>query len=275
MSTTKTHDLKHYASLDDADIDLAEMVFGLVAPFHEGVSIERYVRQTKKIFEDVGARHEALLAEGAEDDARTRLASLKYVISDQHGYDVVDGESLEVADLMRVIDLGKGNAAALCVLYMDAARKMGWEIEGLNFPKVFLCRLEKDGERVIFNPSQGCKMMEAHDLRALVKEGLGEEAELSNAYYDGLGARDTAVHLCNALKLRHIEMGDYRAALELVLRMREVAPDEYRLLLDAGVLHARLNQRDEAVGALEMYVDQAPDYYDRHEALMLLDELRS
>ncbi len=267
--------LKSCARQDNERIDLGRLCLMMMYDDHEGVSIDRHINHLNKNASDVRARHKTLLENGADDDAGTQLAALKYVLHEINGYDL-DGthhEILESADLIRVIDRAKGCQTALCVLYMDAARKNGWHIEGINFPGRYLCRMQKGGERILFDPAQGCCVLQAHDLRLIVKEALGEDAELSNEYLSAAEIKKTVIHLHNHIKLRRIEMGDYKDALKIVNHMRLLAPDEYRLLLDAGVLYARTQQTKKAVEALNVYIDQAPNYYDREEAILLLGEL--
>lgn len=267
--------LKQYADRQDGDIDLGALALAMVAPDHEGIPVDRYIRHFQKISDEVSGRYDALISDGADDDAGVRLAALKYALSDIYDYREDDAhyEMLESADIMRVVDRARGCPNALCVLYMDAARKVGWLVDGLNFPNLFLCRLEYQGVRLIFAPSQQCRVLEAHDLREIVKDALGKDAELSTDYLAGIGPRESVIHLCNHLKHRRIAMGDYQHALEMILRMRAISPDEYRLLLDAGVLCARLGKTSEAIKLLDEYILCAPNHYDRQEAQLLLNEL--
>ncbi len=269
--------IKRYASETDYDLDMGGLALEMISPSHEGVSLDRYKNHLTTMVREVKRRYGDLISEGADDDAGVRLAALKFVISETHGYkvDSPHAEILEGADIMRVIDRASGCPAALCVLYMDIARKAGWDVVGLNFPGLFLCRLEYESIRIIFDPSAGCKVMEAYDLRERVKTVLGEEAELSKDYFDGLGPRDTVICLYNLIKLRYIEVGDYEAALGIVERLSIVSPDEYRLLFDDGVLSARLGKMDKAISALELYIEKAPTQLEKQEAFMLLEELRT
>ncbi len=267
--------LKSISGTPDIKIDLGRLAVAMVSCDHKGLNVDRYLRHFGKITDAVAERCGALRDGGGAEDVGTYLASLKYVLSDTHDYRKTEPsfEILESADILRVIDRGQGGASALCLLYMDAARKNGWVIEGLNFPSHFLCRLEKDGVRYIFDPTQQCKVLEAHDLRGLLKGTLGNDAELSSHYFEGLNGLQTVVHLCNRLKSRRIEMSDYQGALDLVERMRIIVPNEYRLLLDAGVLYARTGKKEAAISSLNAYVEYAPNHMDRQAAYMLLQEL--
>ncbi len=270
--------IKASAEKADGDIDAGKLALAMVYDDHFGLtlpSLERYFHHFKIIAENVMRHYCALIDAGSADDVGVRMAALKNVIVGELGYEGDDPwhEILESADMIRVIDRGSGCCAALGLLYMDAARKCGWQVEGLDVASHFLCRIEHEGERQIFDPANGCRVMRAHDLRALVKDRLGEEAELSSKYMEGLDVRGSLIHLCNSLKLRRIEMGEYEPALEMIERMRLLEPKEYRLLLDAGVLYARTGQIEKARVCLEDYIENAPSPYDRHEAKVLLDEL--
>ena len=262
----------------ESEIDVGRLALAMVYDDHPGLmaaSLDRYFNHFRSVVERVQARYSTLINAGSADDVGVRIAALKGVIADEYGYAPDDPlyEILESADMLRVIDRGKASPEALGILYMDVARKCGWQIEGLDVVSHFLCRLEHKGERQIFDPSQGCKIMQAHDLRGMVKDRLGEGAELSSKYLEGMTVRQSIIYLCNSLKLRRIEMGEYEKALEMIERMRCVMPEEYRLLFDAGVLCARTVQTDKARAYLEEYIEKTPDPYDRFEAKALLDDL--
>lgn len=268
--------LDFLSSCGDEQIDLGLAAVAMSCALHPGRSALRYVNHLSGLVGDVQSRFEALREESAQDDAGTRLAALKYVLCDMYDYHAsADGvEPLEAADPVRVIDERRGYAAVVCLLYMHVARSMRWEIEGLRFPKYFLCRIEAGGQRLIFDAAQGCRLMEAQDLRALVKEKVGAEAELSSSYLEPVGDRALLIHIFNKIKARQIEMGDYAGALETLSVMRRCDPEEYRLWLDSGVLYVKTGQVEEAQRDLSAFVDVAPAGRDRQDALLLLDEIR-
>ncbi len=267
--------LNAVAVMPDDEIDLAPAAIALAACEHPGLSLDRYFNHLKKLAEGVRDRYVELLEAGADDAAETRLAALKHVLSDRFDYagDSENYDDLENADLIRVIDRRKGMPIALAILYIHAGQAQDWDIHGLNFPGHFLVRLDKDGQRLIFDPFEGCRVMQAPDLRALLKQAMGPKAELSAHYYEPAGGREILIRLQNNIKLRRIDLEDYEGALKTVEAMRRVDPDEYRLLLDAGVLYARTGRSKAAVAMLEDYIAKAPDPRDRHEAELLLQHI--
>lgn len=268
--------LDNLALVPDEEIDLGLAALSLAAPRHAGISLSRYVSHLDKLSSDTADRHTELLAAGAEDNPATCLAALKHALADGHGYegDQAHYDSIENADLMRVIDRGMGMPIALSILYIYAARSQGWQISGLGIPGHFVCRLERGGEMLIFDPFHRCQVLEAPDLRQLVKNAMGEQAELSAHYFEPVSNRAILIRLQNNIKHRLIDAGDYEEALAVIELMRKIDPHEFRLLLDAGVLYAKVGQRKTAITMLEDYIEKVPDPAARQDAVLLLRELQ-
>lgn len=274
-SPTLLDDLTDLGHRADEDIPLGDTALLMASRYHEGLDLGRYRQHLLKISADVRQRAYDLAQAGADDSAHTRIAALKHVISDQLGYrgNKDNYDDLQNADLICVIDQRKGLPIALSILALEAGRAQKWNVEGLNFPGHFLLRLEYQGTRLIFDPFDSFRILEAPDLRALLKEVNGKNAELSAAYYTPAGNRDILIRLQNNIKLRQVEAEDYAGALETVEIMRLLAPQENRLLFDAGVLYARTAQRQKAIDALDAYIKAAPTPGDRQDARILLQNL--
>jgi regulator of sirC expression with transglutaminase-like and TPR domain len=135
-------------------------------------------------------------------------------------------------------------------------------------------RLEKEGDRIIYDTFQAGKILEAPDLRSILKTNLGKDAELSNQYYDPCTNRDILLRLQNNIKYRLIDSEHYQEALEIVDLMMVFAPDDFRLKLDLAVLLARLERPKAAIENLEIYIEKMPIGIERREAEVFLTELR-
>ncbi len=268
--------LMAYGGRDDAEIDLFNAAMAFAVSMHPGIDSGRYFHHAQKLIRDTGERHAALIAAGARDDAGARLAALKHILSDREQYigDDQTYDDLQNADMIRVIDRRKGMPIALAVLYLHVGRAQGWQVHGLNFPGHFLCRMDYGAERIIFDPFSACAVMDAAGLRALVKQVRGPAAELSVDYYQPCTNRDILIRLQNNIKLRLIAAEDYLPALESIEMMLLIHPAEYRLLFDAGVLYAKTEQDARAVEVLEKYLAAADSAQDRHDAALILRDLR-
>ena len=262
--------------VDDGEIHLTDTALAIAAQESLGISIERYQIHIQKMIEEVSMRYKELLVEGASDDAKTKLAALKHVIHNTHGYegDSENYDDLQNVNLIRVIERRKGMPVAISLLYIHVGLAQNWDVAALNFPAHVVCRIDDSGERILFDPFHQCKILQAPDLRNLLKTLVSPQAELIAEYYEVASKRELLTRLQNNIKLRQIEMEEYSEAVKTIETMRRIDPAEYRLLLDAGVLYARTNQALAAVDALERYIELTPSTSDRQEALMLLQQIR-
>ncbi len=268
--------LQNVGALPDAEIDLAEAALALAMLMQRDARVEKYQNHLRKLCAEVAKNYAQALVDVSTGGAVLQLEILRQVLCDAHGYtgDSEDYDNIQNASLIRLIDRGRGLPIALAVLYIHVARAQGWDICGLNVPGHFMCRIGGGAEHIIFDPFEDCKVAEASDLRFIVKQALGRNAELSADYFVPCSNRDILVRLQNNIKLRQIEAEDYAGALETVQGMQAFDPEEYRLCLDAGVLYARNQQPSAAIENLEHYIKCAPSERDRREALLLLEQVR-
>lgn len=261
---------------EDADINIGLAALALSAHLHEGISTERYINHLDKIVSRVEEAYAKACADGGEDTLGLRINVLKNVVAEEFGYggDQDNYDDLQNASLIRVIDRAKGLPVAISILCMHAAHSLGWDVHGLNFPGHFICRIQDGPQSLIFDPYNNFQILNAPELRALIKGLLGTHAELSSAYYEPVSNREVLLRLQNNLKLRMIEVEDYEGALKIVKLMKKIAPNDYRLLFDFGVLLARTEQPQAAIEALSAYVEQAPNDRDRHDAALFLQQIK-
>lgn len=227
-------------------------------------------------------QHVASMASDLADLVRRRGASpegLAEVIARSYGYrgDTESYDDLQNADLVRVIERRKGLPVALSILYLDVARRQGWEAEGLAFPAHFLIRISFDGARHVVDPFNDGAVRDAADLRGLLRQVLGPEAELSPRHFDPVSDRDVLLRLENNVRLRLANREDWPTAAQSLDRMLAIAPDRPELLFEAGQLNARLDKRRAAIAAFERFLDvegSAGDPAVRARVSSLLQELR-
>ena len=174
-----------------------------------------------------------------------------------------------------VLKRRRGIPISLAVLYLEMAEQIGVPVRGVAFPGHFLLRMELESERLILDPFKEGKEMNAADLRQLLKSIVGQNAELSVDYYNVVPNREILVRLENNLKKRLIEGEDYGQAILAAEAIGAFSPDEYRIYLDQGVLHAKLGHNQQAVAALETYIAKTPSAKERQQASQLLQQIKS
>jgi len=252
-------------------LPIAEAALALAAFERPRVGFKRYRDHLRLLARDVG-RHP-----GAVGDLAARTRALNEIILLKYGYsgDELSYDDLQNANLMRVIDRRKGLPVALGILYMHSARAQGWDIAGLAFPSHFLVRLADAAGRVIVDPFHGGQICGAAELRELLKAAAGQDSELSPEHYMEVSDRDVLLRLQNNLKARLLQAQDHERTLKIIETMLMLAPDLAELWREAGMLHRHLGNLRAAGAALEQYVVRAPDGAARHQAAVILQQLRA
>lgn len=270
--------LQSVGEQDDADIDIFEVALALSLQNHPGISVDKYRNHFKSLCEKLQVTYQKLAAEMNGETLAVQIESLRRVLAQDAGYlgDDVHYDDLQNADIIRVIDRRLGMPITLCLLAIAVCRKMGWHAHGLNFPGHFLMRLDhEEGGRAVIDMFQACQELNAPELRQLLKQTMGKQAELSASYYEPCSNRDILLRLQNNIKLRLIDDEQYMAALDIVQVMRLIAPDDYRLDLDNAVLLARLERPKSAAEAITRYIEKVPDPHEKQEAQAFLRELET
>jgi regulator of sirC expression with transglutaminase-like and TPR domain len=252
-------------------LPIAEAALALASFDRPRVALTRYKQHLRAVARDVGRRSAAGVRLAA------RASALNEIILLKHGYsgDELTYDDLQNANLMRVIDRRKGLPVALGILYLAAARAQGWEAVGLGFPGHFLIRLSEGPERVILDPFHGGRTLDAMALRELLKAIAGQEIELTPEHYAPVADREVLLRLQNNLKSRLIQGQQHERAVRVVETMQMLAPDLAELWRESGLIHAHLGNMRAAMSAIEEFVARVPDGSARHEAAIMLQQLKT
>lgn len=253
----------------DGSVGLAEAALSLAALEHPWGAVDDYLAFRDALAGELGRSGAASAGE--------RAAALADLMARRHrfrGDDQDDDETCN-ANLMWVIDHRRGVAAALGILYLEAARGAGWAAEALAFPSRLLVRLEDaGGGRAILDPFAGGGVVAPHELRLLLKEAAGGGAELAPHLWESLGNRDILVRLQNDVKVRLLRCGRMERALAVVEGVLLFAPDQAPLWREAGLMQLRLGRLKAAVASLEQFVARTDNGAARRRTLQLLQEVR-
>jgi regulator of sirC expression with transglutaminase-like and TPR domain len=263
--------LREVGALPSPTLPIAEAALALASFDRPRVALARYCGHLKTLARDVGRRA------GDASELETRANALNEIILLKHGYsgDELTYDDLQNANLMRVIDRRKGLPVALGILYLGAARAQGWDAVGLGFPGHFLIRLADSGGRLILDPFHGGRTLDAVALRDLLKAIAGQEVELAPEHYAPVADREVLLRLQNNLKSRLIQAQRHQEALRVVETMRMLAPDLAELSREAGILQAQTGNMRAAVKSIEEFIARAPEGSARHDAAVVLQQLKS
>ncbi len=231
--------LRRVGEMADDDINLAEASLALGALQRGNVRLTPYRDHLEQLSSDLAA------AAGSDPSSvRTVMARadiLAGVLSSDYGYvgDQLTYDNIANANLLDVIDRRKGLPVAIAILYVSAARSVGWSADGLSFPGHFVIRLDGDDGSVVLDPFNGGALLETHDLQRLLQQMGGAAAQLNPDMIERLPNRDILIRLQNNIRTRLVDAQLVEKAIEVAERMVLIAPQKPLLWFELGQLCAQ------------------------------------
>ncbi|MBV8455124.1 MAG: transglutaminase family protein [Acetobacteraceae bacterium] len=258
--------------LPDSEIDIAEAALQLArvdAPQADW-------NAAREELSAIAREAVAIAARITQADLSAQAEALAGLLAIRHGYrgDAETYDDLANANLIRVIERRKGIPVALGILWLHAARAAGLGAHGVNFPMHFLVALEGRGTQLVIDVFAGGEVLEARQLRALLKRVEGKQAELRPGLLQPMNTRDVLLRLQNNIKARRLDAGDLQGALTTVEDMLRIAPDHAMLWREAGLMHQRLDHVGAALRCFERFLTLIPQGELAQRIRTLIEELR-
>ena len=139
-------------------------------------------------------------------------------------------------DMIAVCDRRKGLPVALGVLYIDAARRCGLTVSGVDFPGHFLLRMETDEGPLAIDPfSDGRGVLPSELTRRAFHAGLTPDvADRLDRLMAPVSDRAVLIRLQNNIFARAIDAHDYPRAERSALRRALLDPTDHHPWLDVA-----------------------------------------
>jgi regulator of sirC expression with transglutaminase-like and TPR domain len=239
----------------------------------EAIPLDPYQRHLDEM---AAAIRSSLPDGGVDSNLVSRLNAMRQVVFRAENYcgDVESYESLQNANILSVMERRRGLPVALGLICMMLADRLGWQMQGLNFPGHFLLRFTVGREQAVLDPFDNLQERQPGELRLLIKAHLGPEAELRPEHSEAVSRRAVLLRLRNNTKMRLVEANDEQAALDCIEQMRWLEPKEPDLIREAAILNIRLGNIGGAIRALEDVAEAESDEIASAEAASMAAELR-
>ena len=157
-----------------------------------------------------------------------------------------------------VLDRRLGIPLSLSILYIEAARRAGFEARGIGLPGHFVVGIEYAERSLLVDPFHGGHLISEEDCRELVIRTTGRASMYRRDLLDGTTPRAMLTRLLLNLKRIYLAREDYTRSLAAVDRLLMISPDDAKEVRDRGFLLAHLGRPGAAVADLEAYLALAP-----------------
>jgi regulator of sirC expression with transglutaminase-like and TPR domain len=164
--------------------------------------------------------------------------------------DLLTYDDPDNADLIAVAERRRGIPVALGIFYLDAARRCGLPVQGVDFPGHFLLRIESREGPLALDPfSEGRVVLPSELVRRALRAGLTPDvADRLDLLMAPVKDRAVLIRLQNNIFARAQQTRDFARAERAALRRALLDPADHRPWIDVAA--AREGQGALA-GALE------------------------
>lgn len=262
-------EITRFGAVDDPEIDLAEAALLLAGLDHPRVPVAQY----RAFLDEVAAEVFELGLHA--DVAAEQAAVLQSVLAGAFGF-AGDRETYDDpanANLIDVIDRRRGLPVALSILYISAARSVGWHAYGINTPSHFLIRIGNGKQAVIQDPFSSGAVLGDDDVETLLRRVAGPGLYMDPRHMEPLSNRAILVRLLNNIAWRAEEAGDRERALIMHERMTAIAPAFSDLWWERSRLEQELGRFSAARGSLIAMLETTRDVATSRRIRQALERL--
>jgi regulator of sirC expression with transglutaminase-like and TPR domain len=186
----------------------------------------------RDVADDAAHRLEQRLARESPEEAlaETMAGDLRFA------GDLIDYDSPANTDVISVAQRRKGLPVALGVFYLDAARRCGLEVAGVDFPNHFLLRIETQEGPLALDPfSEGRVVLPSELTRRALHAGLTPGvADKLERLMAPTSDRGVLIRLQNNIYARAIAARDFVRAERSALRRALIDPSDHRPWIDVA-----------------------------------------
>jgi regulator of sirC expression with transglutaminase-like and TPR domain len=263
------HVIAHLGLIDEEAIALDLAALELAALDHPGVDLDPYRDYLDRLADQLAALGRS--AFGAEAQAR----ALAELIGGAHGFagDRLAYDHPDNADLIRVIDRRRGLPVTLSILYVAAARRVGWTAHALNTPGHVLIRVGPETAPALADPFNGGAILDPQALAELLEGVLGPQAAPTAEHLEPMGNRAVLTRLIANQAARALQSGNAERALVLHARMTGVAPANPHLWWERARVELHLGDKAAARTSLSAMLELTRDPQLRAHVNAALDAL--
>lgn len=261
-------DVGQIGLLDDEEIELDLAALALSELDHGGMDLAPHLA----ILDEIEERLRQVGADASTVD--TQAEALSRVFHEEFGF-IGDAESYDAplnADFIRVLERRQGLPVSLSILYVAAARRLGWKAYALNMPGHVLVRIG-DQPFLVIDPFHGGIAVGEKQLAELVRQFVGPRARLRAEYLRPVPNRSTLVRLLMNQASRAEQGGDPLRALTMYDRMTQIAPDHPDGWWELARLQLQLQDVDAARRSLSAMLEVTRDPERRKLVMAALDAI--
>lgn len=252
---------------DDIPLDVCTLQIGAIE--YPGARVEEFI----ELLDSHGSEFGDLISDTT--DIEEFVGALNGYMFGELGFegDTTDYYSPANCCLHQVLMRRVGIPITLSVVYMEIARRVGREIDGVGLPGHFLVRCSDGDSYVYLDPFHGGRSLSSEQCFELARAATDRAISNDPVLLMPVSRRQISVRILNNLRSIYFSRQDMKKAVQVLDLLLEAAPDAAEEYKQRGVCLARLQQWQQARADLETYLRLAPGAHDGIQVRAELDRI--
>ena len=241
------------AALDEEafPLDRASLIMALEE--YPNLDVQEYLRR----LDTLAARVEVLV--GEDSNPINTIECINQVLFVQEGLRGNDEDYYDPRNsfLNEVFDRRLGIPISLSVIFIEVAKRIGFQIEGIGFPGHFLVKHVANDRDIIIDPFNLGRILTPNDCQELLDKVHNGTASMNASLLQPMNKRAILTRMLYNLKGIYVEKEqNYKAlsVIEKILMLNPWTPSELR---DRGLLYMETSLFAKALADLEAYLGHA------------------
>jgi regulator of sirC expression with transglutaminase-like and TPR domain len=257
------------AAEPDAPLDLAELALSLARDEYPDLDVEAYLSEL------AGMAHEARAH--LRGSLESRVQGLSRYLFHEMGFRGNRGDYYDARNsyLNEVMDRRTGLPISLSAVAMAVGRRAGLEVVGVGLPGHFVAKAVDGAAEVLFDPFHGGRLLTPQACERLVREAAGVTMTADGDALRAVPLGAIVLRILTNLKGTYLRGGDFRRAVRVIGRLRQLAPDDPWQRRDLGATLLQANQPGAAIDHLAGYLAAVPSADDAGQVRKLLDKAKA
>jgi regulator of sirC expression with transglutaminase-like and TPR domain len=250
------------SEIDDERVDLLRSALTFARIEDPQLDIENYVRRVDELAARVAEKIED------PDDPAQIIAALNDVLFKEEMFrgNTVEYYSPRNSFLHDVLDRRLGIPITLALVYMEVARRVGFQLFGVGMPGHFLLKhYDVDGQSILIDAFERGSIVTEDDCRQKLDSIYSGQVALQPEFLLAVTRRQMLTRMLNNLRAVYLSQRDFRRAVQVVDLILVIYPRSPEDMKQRAVLRYNLNDYRGALSDFEEYVKMSPDASDAEE----------
>ena len=196
------------------------------------------------------------------------IAALNYVLFDEEMFrgNTADYYNPRNSFINDVLDRRLGIPITLALLYMEVARRAGFQLFGVGMPGHFMLKhYDIDGRSFFIDAFERGSVLSEDDCRRKIESIHAGQITLRPEFLLIVTRRQMLTRMLNNLRTIYLSRRDFRRAAQVVDLILVIYPRSPEDVKQRAALRYNLNDLRGALSDFEEYVKMAPDASDAEE----------